>query len=132
MLVNLCKTMSMNRIVLFMFLPFAVFVFYSCSKKINTDKYDVETIAYVDTIQYQHGMNILFKYYVNSIDYDIRIKFKGDLLLPKHYPLPVRYSSKKPSKSKILFDYPIPINDSVEINYISKTGYSDYKLKKIK
>ena len=98
-------------------------VFVSCTyRNINTDKYSMQTVAFVDTvIQNKMRWDVHFSYVVDNESYNI-IFTRSRIPLPKGTPTPIRYQKSNPNNSVIDKDFPIPINDSVEIYYTYRVG----------
>jgi len=84
----------------------------------------MQTVAFVDTIiQHKAQWNIRFSYVVDNESYNITsFRNSSNRVLPKGTPIPIRYQKGRPNNSVIDKDYPIPMNDSIEIFFTYRAG----------
>lgn len=104
----------------------------SCHEKVDVEQYDVVTIAKVDTFKYdKSGMSVVFNYFVENKKYTAMLSMNPEKMIPKGFPIYIRYSSADNSNYKILTDSTVVINDSLQVRYMHKTaGGFTYKIEK--
>ncbi|MGB4415917.1 MAG: hypothetical protein WBI53_13655 [Paludibacter sp.] len=104
----------------------------SCHQQIDVNKYDVVTIAKVDTFVYnKSGMRVIFNYFVENKKYSAYLTMSPEKMIPKGFPIYIRYSSTNQTNYKILIDSSAVIYDSLQVRYMHKTvGGFTYKIEK--
>lgn len=102
----------------------------SCVKEV--EKYDSLTIARVDTIKiFKDQMEVVYKYTYNHRIFLAKIDMNLENMIPKNFPVYVRFSSNFPEKYLLLLKLPVALNDSLNVSYIqNSTGSWTYKIKR--
>ena len=96
-------------------------------REANFNRYNVQTIAYVDAIRQggqsrgnRHSSNWwthTLSYIVEGESYIRPITIRSNTPLPKGTPVPIRYSQNNPTRVVLHLDYPVQLNDSIEIYF---------------
>ena len=95
-----------------------IFLTISGPREANFNRYNVQTIAYVDTISWRQGQwSLIFSYTVENNIYIGNRQIRSKAPLPKGTPVRIRYSQNNPRRAVIHLDYPIAVNDSIEIYF---------------
>ena len=91
-------------------------------REANFNRYNVQTIAYVDTIRHQQARKtgswrLILSYSIGDESYIQDVSIRSNTPLPKGTPVPIRYSQNNPNRAVVHLDYPVPLNDSIEIYF---------------
>ena len=103
----------------------------------NFNRYNVQTVAYVDTIRRQQARSIgdwrlILSYTVDDEPHFIDVSIRSRVPLPKGTPVRIRYSQNNPRRAVVHLDYPIAVNDSIEIYFTRyRLGGIHYVLRRI-
>ena len=104
-----------------------IYLTISGPREANFNRYNVQTIAYVDTIrqggqgrQGRHSSDRwthTLSYIVGGESYSRPIEIRSRTPLPKGTLVPIRYSQNNPTRVVVHLHYPIPLNDSIELYF---------------
>ena len=124
--------MTRINFTIFFFIVLLCLTVAGCNKRVNVEQYDVVTIARVDTFKYdKSGMSVVFNYFVENKKFCAMLSMNREKMIPKGFPIYIRYSSADNSNYKILTDSTVVINDSLQVRYMHKTaGGFTYKIEK--
>jgi hypothetical protein len=87
-------------------------------REANFNRYNIQTIAYVDTISWRQGRwSLIFSYTVENNIHIGNQQIRSRTPLPKGTPVRIRYSQTNPHRAVVHLDYPIQVNDSIELYF---------------
>ncbi len=86
-------------------------------RTINIQKYDIEAIAYIDTLRLGGGeLRAIGSYDYNDTTYHFYMKLNNEYIIPRDFPVPIRLSSSNPKRYKIVLEKKVPV-DSFMVHY---------------
>ena len=125
--------------VIFMIISVCILtVFVSCNPETRTAIYNGLTVAYVDTIRQGTpggrggvGWTLVLSYMVENESYIRPVAIRTSAPLPKGTPVPIRYQQRNPGRNVAFHvNYPVPINDSIEIYFTRRPSGIHYVLRR--
>ena len=128
---------SIGFVVMLAIVFIIVYLSISGPREANFNRYNIQTIAYVDTIRQEQvrkggDWRLILSYTINDESYFIDVSIRSRTPLPRGTPVPIRYSQNNPQRAVVHLDYPIAVNDSIEVYFTRyRHGGIHYVLRRI-